>query len=282
MYTRSLTKNIKSYGKSRATPSSNFRRGQAVRNVNYARNRVSAPVLGRIRYTPTIRREVKCLDTTFQAAYNAVWTIDTFPQRVLNTNYTPSFQSLALIQQGPGLSQRIGNKVSLKSLRLRFCIVNTVLTNISPVPPDVRVMVVYDRQPNGTYPAANDLLNSLNQANALTNPTLDDLVTTNLNPNNFERFTVIMDKSFTLPSFESTQDTVTNNGPTGDGMKSPWWIDEYIKLKGLECCYKGTTNPEVVGDVTTGNLFIMCVGENAPISTPWAFKGTARLRFHDN
>jgi len=277
MYTRNLSKSAKYMGpKQRTDPRSSFRSRQNTRNYN----RMRAPALGRVRYTPTLRREVKCIDTTFQAAYNAVWVADTFPQRILNANSTASLQSLSLIQQGPGLSQRIGNKVSLKSLRLRFSLFPTA--NVSAVPTDTRVMIIYDRQPNGQYPAINDILNSLDQTNVLTNPVLSYLATTNLNPNNFERFTVLMDKSFTAPTYETEGDTATCTGPTGNGQNSPWWIDEYIKLRGLECCFKGTTNPEVVGDLSTGNLFILSVGESVAALTSWAFQGTARLRFNDN
>jgi len=277
MYTRNLSKSAKYMGpKQRTDPRSSFRSRQNTRNVN----RMRAPSLGRIRYTPTLRREIKCLDTTFQAGYLSVWVADTFPQRALNNTTTSSLQSLSLIQQGPGLSQRIGNKVSLKSLRLRFSLIST--GNTSFVPNDSRVMVIYDRQPNGSYPGINDVLNSLDQSNSLTNPTFAQLVTTNLNPNNFERFTVLMDKSFTLPTYEVEGDTTKSNGPTGNGQNSPWWIDEYIKLRGLECCFKGTTNPEVVGDVSTGNLFILSIGESIAASSSWGFQGTARLRFNDN
>lgn len=277
MYTRNLTKNIKSYsGRSRTNPSRSFRQSQINRLRTIVANR-NRPVLAQVRYRPINRQEVKCMDTTFEVAYQAAWVVDVFPQRVLNCNYNPSFQSLNLVQQGPGLPQRIGNKISMKSLRLRFglSVANALEDSNAP---DVRVMVIYDRQANGNYPAINDVLNSLSQANGLTNPTQANLITTNLNPLNFERFQVIMDKMYAQPSYASS----TRSGPTGDGKHEPWFIDEYIKLKGLESSFKDNANPQVVGNINTGNLFILSIGEFPPNTTTWALRGTARLRFHDN
>lgn len=284
MYTRNLTKGVKSYsGKSRSNPSKLFRQGQTNRLRAIVANR-NRPQLAQIRYQPINRREIKCLDASFTEAYNSTWTQDTFPQRVLNINYVPSFQSVNLIQQGPAISQRIGNKVALKSIRLRFGLSATG-GGIQGDSYDTRVMLVYDRQPNGAYPSVNDLFNGVDQANAIMNPTQSELVTSNLNPNNFERFTVLMDKMYTIPSPTIHSPTELSSGlagPTGDGQGLPWFIDEYIKLKGLECTFKGQTNPEVVGDITTGNLFLVGLGEYSAPNTFWALKGHVRLRFYDN
>lgn len=196
-----------------------------------------------------------------------------------------AFQSLNLVQQGPGLCQRIGNKISLKSVRLRFALAATGSEPSNTEAQDCRLMLIYDRQPNGGYPSLNDVLNSLQQNNALSNPTGNNLITTNLNPNQFERFSVLMDKMITLPTPTINNPALTTYGlvgPTGNGQDLPWFIDEYIKLKGLECSFKGTTNPEVIGDVTTGNLFLLSIGEFSSVTTYWSFRGTARLRFHDN
>jgi len=142
-------------------------------------------------------------------------------------------------------------------------------------------MLVYDRQPNGTYPAINDLLNGLPQSNTLNDPTGANLITANLNHNNFERFSILMDKMFCLPRFCAAEANVVE-GPTGNGQYLPWFVDEYIKLKDLETSYKGTAAPEVIADINTGNLFLLMIGEYVAASMNWCYRGTARLRYRDN
>ena len=127
-------------------------------------------------FTKRPLNEVKCLDTTFLAPYNNVWVPDAFPQKVLNADNNGAFQSLVNIKQGNAISQRIGNKINLKSVRLRFSLDSTgVLTN---TPTDTRLLLVYDRQPNGAYPTVNDFLNVIPQDGTLTNPTGQSLTTT--------------------------------------------------------------------------------------------------------
>ncbi|AJD07546.1 capsid protein [Sewage-associated circular DNA virus-26] len=259
----------------------NAPRTKSQRYANQVRTNLLRKIVGnRVPRPMPMRRsiktgEIKCLDQTFLATYNATWVPDAFPQKVLNADSNGAFQAINLIQQGNGISQRIGNKINLKSVRLRFSLDPTTVTTASPT--DTRVMLVYDRQPNGLYPSLNDFLNGVSQSNALLNPSGLALCSSNINPNNFERFTVLMDKSITLPSSQAS----SNFGPTGDGQNSPWWIDEYIKCKGLPVTYKANSAPSVIGDIATGTLFLFCVGENVALGTSWSYRGQARLRYYD-
>nr|WAE42125.1 MAG: capsid protein [Cressdnaviricota sp.] len=223
------------------------------------------------------KNEIKTLDLTFTGAYNAVYTPDTQPQQVLNLNTgTGSIQALTLIQQGVGISQRVGNKVCLKSLRLRFNISQTGVGGVNAnAPTRARIMVLYDRNPSGAYVATSAILGASNQGNTITPGTYSD----NLDPNQFDRYIVMMDDFITLPVLNTIAagDELSNN-PT---MDRDFMIDKYIKLKNLECIYKATSNPAVIANESVGSLIIMTVGDTAAAGQPWCLTGTARLRFSD-
>jgi hypothetical protein len=227
--------------------------------------------------------EIKTLDTLFTGAYAAVYTPDTVPCQVLNTNTgTACVQALNLIQQGAGISQRIGHKVSLKSLRLRLSM--EPLNNVdNGWALKTRILVMYDRNPDGTYPAMNVILANITQANQTQAGTYLD----NLNPNFFDRFVVLMDKFITLPVYDSAG-VISNSNQVGPTNQEAFILDEYIKLKDLETIYGNTANnlqtanPMTIAYIQTGALLIMSMGGIAAINSPYCFTGTARLRYRDN
>lgn len=221
------------------------------------------------------QQEVKTLDTEFTGAYAAAYVVDTVPCQKLNLNSnTASIQSLNLVQQGAGISQRIGNKISMKSLRLRLQLASAGQNQTLPT--YGRVMVLYDRQANGAYIAANNILGISNQNNTIGAGLWID----NLNPNYFDRFVVLMDKLMWLPPATSAGiSSVDNQGPTDLCV---YQIDEYIKLRNLESQYNGTQNPLLQANVNIGSLLILTYGSIAPGSDAWCLTGSARLRFMDN
>lgn len=217
----------------------------------------------------------------FTGAYNAVYTPDLQPCQVLNTNNgTACVQGLNMVQQGPGISQRIGHKVSLKSVRLRM---GMRLDNAvaQPVNTKVRVMLLYDRSPSiasgaGAYKAMNNILGESLQANTIGSGT----ATSNLNPNYFDQIVVLMDKYITLTPFDNAPITATEiTGPTD---QTPFVIDEFIRLKDLETIYNGTANPLTIANITTGALLLATYGDTAAAAQPWTIFGSTRLRFRDN
>jgi len=230
-------------------------------------------------YMPRSRGpEIKTVDYRFSAALANPYVADQEPFAVLNIdNQNFAVQALNLIQQGAGASQRIGNKVQLKSLRLRLSINSTGVAQTGVN--DYRLMLVYDRQPNKAYPALNVLLDSLTQANAMANITLaTTALYGNINPNNYERFSVIKDWQGTLPSYSAAR---LNDGPSSNGSSNPWFVNEFIKLGSCDTVYDGTTNPMTVANITQGSLLLVSIGELSVATAPWDWYGTARLRFYD-
>jgi hypothetical protein len=263
----SVSKRRKSFQSRRTIPRSiNFTRG------NNAITKYSANAFRK-------GEEVKTLDVQFTGTYAAGYTADTQPCQLLNANTgTACVQSINLIQQGAGISQRIGNKVSLKSVRLRFNL-NLNAANVNLNITNCRMLLVYDRNPNGGYLASNAILGESLQSNTIGTGTL----LSNLNPNYFDRYVILMDKLIPLPPWNSASGVSGTNtqGDTSNDCNT-YHINEFIKLKNLECQYNGTANPMTIAYQNIGSLQLVCFGDTAAASQPWGWIGTARLRFRDN
>lgn len=250
--------------------------------VKQVRNKIYVnPAIKKFTKRAGMGEEVKTLDLNFTGAYNATYTQDVQPQQILNLNTgTGSVQMLNLIQQGAGIAQRIGHKVSLQSLRIRMNIVANGVFNAQPT--NGRIMILYDHNPDGSYVASNSILGNSIQSNSITTGLYSD----NLNPNYFERMVVLMDKFISLPPY--TNGSLSTSDTTGCTEICSFHIDEFIKLKDLESIYGNTSNgaatanPMTIAYIQTGAIYILTYGDTAAASAPWCLTGNCRLRFKDN
>lgn len=220
--------------------------------------------------------EVKTLDLQFTGAYNAgTYTADTQPCQQIPINTTGAIQAINLVQQGAGVSQRIGNKISLKSLRVRFSFVST--GNTSDEPRTSRIMVIYDRNPNKAYPAANFILAESLQDNTISAGTF----TSSVNPNWFDRFVVLQDDFTSLAprdQFGGLQEV-----SVGTTDQRTFVYDRYIKLHDMESVYDSTGNPMTIARINVGALYVLVIGNFTVNGTDaWQLLGSTRLRFRDN
>ena len=113
-----------------------------------------------------------------------------------------------------------------------------------------RLLVVYDKQPNGALPTYATVMQTRDNAGAATNTAFSDP-----NFDNKERFTILRDTTFVLPSVTNTVGVLTNVG-FDQGTKNDiniFNVDMYIKLKGLHTSYTGATAG--IADISTGSLF---------------------------
>lgn len=149
-------------------------------------------------------------------------------------------QPLNLLATGAGANQRVGRTITMKSLQIR--VVGPTST--------IRVLVVYDTQPNGSGPATNDVITSVSDFNAYPNLSND------------KRFIVLVDEihhdmySVDLPAASIYRkinlDTHFNTGTTG-----------------------------VIADITTGSmlLFVGTVAVIAPAVPQYTY--SSRIRYTD-
>lgn len=219
--------------------------------------------------------QTKTIDWPFQGAYAAgVYTVDTQPLQQLPCNAgTATVQALNIIAQAPGEASRFSNKISMKSLRLRLSL--SLTGKSSGVPTFQRILIIYDRNTNGQYPASNALLGDMISTNAVNAGS----PWSNLNPSFFDRCVVLMDEMIMLPVYNGGAAALDDTmGPTTDRT---FIIDRFIKLKNLETIYNNTT--AVIGSIQTGGLYIVAFGDATVAgSDAWQLQGTARLRFLDN
>jgi len=152
--------------------------------------------------------------------------------------------------QGSDADDRLGRKATFVSFQMRCAVTlaSTAVTNGLLT----RTILFVDNQTNGLTPAITDLLTS-------------NVFESNMNLNNRDRFTILMDKVL---------------GGTGGDLKN----HGFKKFKKISV---NTTfnqlNGGNVGDIQTGSLYLLtflgtnCVTVTAPVTT-----GRIRLRFMDN
>ena len=133
-------------------------------------------------------------------------------------------------QQGNTYDTREGNKITMKSIAMN---IRVALNAIEPTGTSVRILLVYDRKPNGALAAADDVL---------TGDNLLDFI--NRDGNMRGRFQIWFDR--TIP-FDAVQ---TN------------WTDSFYKKLNTPVIYDG--NAGTVADIYKGNVFLVSLAaENA-------------------
>jgi len=178
-----------------------------------------------------------------------------------NITAVPSAGQILLINgvsQGTDYNARIGRKILLKSLLVRFTLTpNSGVTNGS-VGDIVRIMIVYDSQTNGTQPVVADILQT---------STFDDPI----NLTNRDRFKILTDKFLTMGAF-----TMTGTPALATGSPQPKYFKIYKKFN-LDVIFGGTGN--TVGSVQTGGIFLFIMSLNNQITN---LTHNSRIRFIDS
>lgn len=162
---------------------------------------------------------------------------------------TSSFTAATLLNglaQGTGTNERVGRKTTLKSVQLRY----THIPTSGGPDSQVRIAIIYDKQPNGALPAASDIFNQAN-------------FNSHLNLANSDRFVVIMDEIS-----ESSQSSLI--GISGQ---------RYVKCN-LETIYGGTTNG--IASINSGSLMILAANNADPtIGAVSSLFFNVRIRYTD-
>lgn len=172
----------------------------------------------------------------------------------LQCNNTPDFAVLNEIRTGSGFNERIGNKILLKSLKIRMNLafrVPPVIILDSPV--DIgRILVVYDRNPQGVLPPFGTIVQDTTQINGNSSN-----VSAGPNINNRARFTILRDHYFNIPaiSMGSGSPVPRNMHPDVEVGTKGWMFEFYIPLKGYEECFIGP-DPDI-GSIGQGAIYLI-------------------------
>lgn len=176
--------------------------------------------------------------------------------------------SFFIIPSGTGATQRIGRKVTVKSLMIRMTIerypIKDVVANTNAYTADtLRVIVALDRQTNGLAPVISDLLASTQYQS------YNSLV-------NKGRFTVLWDNVYTLND--------TGVGSDGTNVYTPG-IEinvTFMKKLNLPIEYSGTNG--TVDEIRSNNICMFAISKLAGSSSTIPdiyLNWTARVRYAD-
>lgn len=157
------------------------------------------------------------------------------------------FTEINCIPQGATVANRIGNKVVIRSLHVKATIGNQVLATLAVA----RVAVIYDKQPNGAFPAVADIF--LDQPAGLTNGY------SSVNIANKSRFTMLRDQFFNLDAAQSQIHTIN------------WYIKGRWEVE-------FGANAGNIGDFRTGAIYLFAIYVGAVVNLN---AGSARVRYFD-
>lgn len=161
----------------------------------------------------------------------------------LTSNVFTAGQPANLIVTGDTALDRTGRKVLMKSFYLRYSFASSAAANAT----QVRILVVYDKQTNGTLPAITDVV-TVNDALALNNL------------NNSQRFVTICDHISPMTPFV----TANSNGVI-------------FKKLNLEAMYSASTG--AITDIATGSIVVFIAPLGLVNTSTISYK--ARIRFAD-
>jgi len=203
--------------------------------------------------------------------------VDTLINGVLlgNPNVTTNASGICLnlIQTGSGYWNREGRKIQLKSLRIKATIdyaAYPIGTSIGAM--NIRVVVVYDKSPNGgTLPKFEDIFSHTNQVG-----TAATLWNSPQSFKSMQRFTILRDKVYDF-------DPASYVATTGGELEMTETVDEYIKLNGYDTIYASTTNPATIADVYSGGVYLYAIASWATNDSTTTFDPSSmcRLRYYD-
>jgi len=155
--------------------------------------------------------------------------------------------------RGATIEQRTGRKITMNYCQLHI----RPLTNTTPTLTGVRIMLVYDRQTNGTSPTIG-ILEAANSGSAL-------------GLNSRDRYRVLWDRYFSYKAISGATYSLNMN----DVVFKP-----YIPLSHTVTFTDG--NEGTVADIATGSLVLVGVSDLAAGDTAPIFSVYSRVRFTDN
>lgn len=171
------------------------------------------------------------------------------------------------VAQGTDYTNRLGRKVMWRSLLIRMEIVAKTPASYNLAAGQMlRILIVLDKQSNGSQPASSDILADGGGG----------IVTTSLtNLQNRERFVIIVDKMVRFPGQYYDGSRLTT---VGGGI--PPIVFKFFKKMMLPTVYNGTG--ATYGNITTNSLWLFMITDYATaLATDLAATGSFRMRFTD-
>lgn len=174
------------------------------------------------------------------------------------TNFSTAGAVLLLngVAQGDDYTNRIGRKITMKSILMRFSVFSQATDNLQ-TGDILRVMIVYDNQSNGVAPTVANIL----QTASWDSPQ---------NLDNRDRFLVLADKVFNRPAAIYAAGVITA-GQAGAASRKI-----YRKIS-LQTQFNGTG--ATVGSIAGGSVYMLTI---SAYGAQYDYYSNCRIRFTDN
>lgn len=157
--------------------------------------------------------------------------------------------------RGDDSSDRIGRQLIMKSIQISF---TGFAANTTGIDQTHRLMLIYDKQPNGVFPGGADILDIISPWGMR-------------NLNNRHRFIVLWDHRY----------SVSNDIAANQAGGNPRLHDaDYYKRVNLKVTFNDSS-VGTIADINTGSLYFCTFGSVAAGATAGGSIGTARIRFID-
>lgn len=171
-------------------------------------------------------------------------------------NSTARLLLLNGLTPGTGATERVGMKVTIKSIEIRFQLQSTPTTGVSQFG---RFILVLDRQPNGIAPGAvTDILSSQSTGSPR-------------NLANRKRFKIMLDKVVPIGS------TIAGVSSTPDLR----FLKYYLKPRKSIVTEYNTGVTGNIADISTNSLYFVYFGTELSGATDILIRGTIRIRYVD-
>jgi len=187
---------------------------------------------------------------------------------VYNFDTTGTLGHIGGVKPGAGRWERVGRKINYRSVHIKGII---TMTNSAPgvkLNSMNRLVLVYDRQPNGNVPAISDILQDVSSAG-----TLASNAYSGLNLDNSQRFLILRDSRINLPDQTDARLTAVSSTNQEDSADINW----FVKLRDLPCEYKGDTAG--IASISSGALYLFTISDET--TQVWGFRGSVRTRYVD-
>lgn len=190
-----------------------------------------------------------------------------------------------LISEGSGPNNRIGRKIEMLSLQMQGRL-GPIETNNQNLTQSGRILIVYDRQPNGAASPPNivDIIKNQYYGSVDVTGKYNSFV----NMDNRDRFQIIRDIRFSTPSVTRTGTTpnrsdeiIQGTSIHGNGTGDEFQFNQFIRLGGYITQYNSTAETPVIANISTGSLLVVGVGTAGPGAAGWSPQLTFRLRYRD-
>lgn len=173
----------------------------------------------------------------------------------VDINSTATLTLLNGLQPGTAANQRVGMKITMKTLEIRARMATTAATGVEQF---ARWFIVLDRQPNGAAPGA---ITDIISAAGVQYPR---------NLANRKRFKILLDKCW---AFGAT--SVATGTPTSRFVKY------YLKFRRPLVTEFNTGVAGTVADISTNSLYLVVIGSEVAGNTDVQAAINTRLRYTD-